>query len=100
MYFASYVDNTPLREKFYELLAEGESISEIAARGGWIRKDDSYRIPRGDGAPLKRALGILPHRTRHNAHRKQYVTYAKCIRPATAERLCRALNVDPYEVGV
>jgi hypothetical protein len=98
MYFATYVDNTPLREKFYELVAKGESISEIAARGGWTRPDGTYRGPRGDGAPLKRALGIMPNHTDSNG--KHYSTYAKCVRPATAERLCRALNVDPYEVGV
>jgi hypothetical protein len=97
-YFATYVDNAPLREKFYELVEKGESISEIAARGGWTRPDESYHGPRGDGAPLKRALGIMPNHTGYNG--KHYTSFAKCVRPATAERLCRALNVDPYEVGV
>jgi hypothetical protein len=99
-YFASYVDNTPLREKFLELLGRGESISSIAHRAGYTMPDgyaDTTRIQRELGLKAEQTVSSYPT---PNCNGKRYTSIRKCVRPATAERLCRALNVDPFEVGV
>jgi hypothetical protein len=94
------IDNTTLRERFLEMVEEGESISSIAHRAG-------YTQPNGyaDTTRLQRELGLKSDTTVSSypspgCYGKRYFNIRKRVRPATAERLCRALNVDPFEVGV
>jgi hypothetical protein len=86
----------PLRDAF---LATGRSAGSVAMALNWkctVRKPG--RAPREcfDGPRVKRTLGLKPYKPRagYPKRLRETVTYAM------AERLARAIGVDPHEVGL
>lgn len=82
--------NEGLREAF---ILSGLSPGEVARRLGWWRTEKGRRVP--DGTRVLRVLGV---RTvagkRERGRRYRRVAYW------TAERLARAIGVDPVDVGL
>lgn len=81
-----YVDLSPFRARYEELLERGQDAPEIARRMDFLSRG------RADTARLRRTLGLVPmYRCKKpNTH----VTYD------TAVRLCEALEMDPVDAGV
>ena len=76
-------DNAIFRERFYKLEREESlTLAEVAIRCGWgtDTKPDSSRVAR--------QLGI----------NKDCGEYRTEVTQQTAECLCKALHIDPYEV--
>jgi hypothetical protein len=78
----------PFQERYHQLLERGVSPSEIAYRLDFIVAG------RADTSRLNRILGLKPHRANGGYRTSTHTTYG------TAERLCRALDLDPVDVGV
>jgi hypothetical protein len=86
-----YVANDLLREA---VLASDKPLLQIAEECGWMvfRKKRGKAV--GDSARLKRAVGIQPSYTRG----KKYYQYQVTV--DVAERLIKALGIDPWQVGM
>jgi hypothetical protein len=88
------VDPAPLREAF---LRSGISANEVARRLGWMRPAwGKYRSPQPDQGRLTRALGLRPYNPGHGYPQR----FRSGIKHETAEQIARAINVDPWEVGL
>jgi hypothetical protein len=89
---AERVSNEPLRERFRQLQrVYGISASDICKEMGWTRADHGP-----DTSRLMRTLGLSPHYgTKRASNRLQaFCSYDQAV------RLCRALDMDPFEAGV
>jgi hypothetical protein len=88
------IDVTPFRERYLILHARDKlPADEVAARLGWWYGNG--HPPRGDGTRLKRRLGLEADKSgRGHVHVARFVTYD------VASDLCRALDIDPVDVGV
>lgn len=85
-----YVDNTLLREKYLRLEKIGEiNAAEVASRCGWETKLKSGGT-KPDSSRVNRTLGITAE---SGVHRTEVTEDAAVL-------LCRALHVDPWEVGL
>lgn len=96
----------PFREKFVRLRdSEQITLSQLCIFMGWtyIPSDQAARRERrrlgvrvADRATARRTLGLSASRSgnRACASKQGFVTYE------VAERLCRALAMDPYEAGI
>lgn len=80
----------PFRERVLELLRRGLTAPEIAARAGYF-----YAGGTGNGSRLLRDVG-LRHDHSHGKRRppRRTMTYEVAV------RLCRALDLDPWEAGL
>jgi hypothetical protein len=88
------VDPAPLREAF---LASGLPANEVARRLGWMRPPPKgKRSPVPDQGRLRSALGLRPYNPGHGYPMRM----RSGLRHETAERIARAINVDPWEVGL
>jgi len=76
-----------LRDAF---LHSGLTASEVCHRLGWLCKGDTA----ADTSRLTRALGLAEHQGRGRSYRAQRISVER------AALICRALNVDPWEVGL
>lgn len=89
------IDNRPFREAFER---SGMSTNELARRLGWFkRRSDRPHMPLvPDGTRAMRAIGrALDTDSRGYGPRyRQRVTYGMAL------RLARALDLDPWEVGL
>lgn len=84
------IDNTLLRERFQRLEKIGEvNAAEVASRCGWETTNKAGRR-KPDSSRVVRALGLTPD----NGKVRTEVT------EEGAELLCRALHLDPWEVGL
>jgi hypothetical protein len=86
------------RARYEELhRTEGLSFCDLARRLGWTcwKTSKNGRIRRAvDGCRVARTLGLKPHWTRGCEYYRERVTLE------TAARLCEALELDPFEVGI
>lgn len=79
------VDNTFLRERYLRQEARGEvTAAEVAARCDWETKG------KPDSSRVRRVLGVA-------AEAGEYRTQ---LSEESALLLCRALHIDPWEVGL
>jgi len=87
---ADSVSNAILREKFQRQERLGEvTAAEVAGRCGWESKEKSGR-KKPDSSRVNRTLGIV-------AEAGEFRTE---VTEDSAILLCRALHVDPWEVGL
>jgi hypothetical protein len=80
-----YVPNEPFRVEFER---SGESLSVLARRMGWVSKRGQPQTSR-----VARSLGLMADPDVGPGHHRSQIKYE------TAVKLCRALYLDPYEVG-
>lgn len=91
---SSRVPLGPLRERFLMLEEDGlMSRTQLARQLGWYRSAPPSQRARGqhrlpDTSRVSRILGLVPGRP------KLYIRYS------TATVLCRALDVDPVDLGL
>jgi hypothetical protein len=88
------VDPGPLRDAF---LRSGLTASEVARRLGWMRpapKGKRSAVP--DQGRLRAALGLKPYNPGHGYPMRMRIG----MKHETAEQIARAINVDPWEVGL
>lgn len=82
------VPTAPFRERYYKLHQRGEINSDVVAeRLEWY---DSKGKP--EGSRVLRSLGI--------AKDKRGLKESKRLDYRNAVRFCRALDLDPFEVGI
>lgn len=81
-----YVPNEPFRIEFEK---RGESLSMLARRIGWVSRRGQPQTSR-----VARALGLMPDSDVAPGHHRARIKYE------TAVTLCRALDLDPVDVGV
>lgn len=97
----SMVAVDPFRERFVAMRDRGEITARGLARElGWLRKPSGSTRVRTqlemvpDGQRVLRTLGLTTQPSRgRNLYRKR-------INLDTAEQLCKALGLDPQEVGM
>lgn len=78
-------DRIPVDELREAILASDVGWGTAAARLGWTRKHSSpYKSIVGDGARLKRDVGVLPRYTRGHAKRAETIDYDKAVKIADA----------------
>lgn len=93
---ATAVPVAPFRERFLELEARGEiTPAQLAKHLGWTHHKWSGNW--GDTSRVKRTLGLKPHASGRPSQRNYYRTM---VRVETAAKLCDALGLDPWEVGL
>lgn len=81
-------DVCPFQAVYAKRLGEGDSMHAMCYRVGWIRPDG-----RSDQTRLLRILGIRATAGKDRGHKTR-------IQYHTAVELCRALNIDPVDMGV
>lgn len=79
----------PFQERAIELVNRGWSWSEIAYKSGLTRT--RYGRLKGDTSRLKRMIGLYP---------QKHGSINIGIEYKTAERLARAMDMDPHEAGL
>jgi hypothetical protein len=85
------VPNHELRQAFDELeVKQGLSLGEVAARMGWMTKDKGTGKLKGDSSRVARVLGKVKDGAKARTE----------INEAYAIALCRAMHVDPIDVGL
>lgn len=89
------VDRVPAEDMQRALRDSGLSVQMAARRFGYTcPPQGSRRAPRGDGARLKRKLGLLPYRTRG------FSSYVSQVPYEDAVKMVRAWNLDPVDYGL
>lgn len=91
---AELVPNEPFRKRFIRLQeVEDLSLAEVAVRIGWINPPNK-KNPEGvaDTTRVARLLGLKGQGK--NGEARQRISHEN------AEKLCRALHLDPFEVGI
>jgi hypothetical protein len=87
------IEVAPIRDAF---LASGISGNELARRLGWFRRHSVHGRVIPDQTRARRAVGVTPHNPGHG--------YPPRLRERVTEdmalRLMRALDLDPWEVGL
>ena len=83
----------PLQEAFRR---SGLTACQLAVRMGWTRnyRKRGYLWNGGDHTRVLRSLGLYEYTSKGYRLRQQYMT------PEKALKFCRALDVDPWEVGL
>jgi hypothetical protein len=81
----------PFQEAF---LGSGLTPTEVALRLGWTRVNRDKRYP--DGDRVKKALGLRPYQVGRGRGAK----LKERLHEDTALEFCRALRLDPWEVGI
>lgn len=92
-------DRVPVVELRAAVLASDVGWTTAARRLGWIRSDTGV----GDGARLKRMVGVLPSystRARAGGGRHQYVYTTKTIDYVRAVQIADAYGLDYVDVGL
>jgi hypothetical protein len=88
------VDPAPLREAFQR---SGLTANEVARRLDWMRPPPKgKRSPVPDQGRLRAALGLKPYNPGHGYP----LRFRRGMRYETAELIARAIDVDPWEVGL
>lgn len=85
------MSNAPIREAVEHAMAEGDTISDICRRTGWMRPDRPYP----DITRLKRRLGLAETTT----HSHQTLL-TRTIRYDLACQIVEAIGRDPVEFGL
>lgn len=86
----------PFQEAFHRLEKAGEiSAHSLAIRLGWTRRYEGGAL-RGDSTRVLRYLGLMAQ-TNGRTGRK---TTRTSVNYSTGVKLCRAMGVDPVDVGV
>lgn len=86
----------PFQEAYHRLERSGEiSAHALAMRLGWTRKYSDGSV-RGDTTRVLRYLG-LRHQTNGKSKRKTTRTH---VNYETGVKFCRAMGLDPVDVGV
>jgi hypothetical protein len=81
------VEVAPLREAF---LRSDRTAADVARELGWTTRRNV-----ADGPRVRRVLGLRPYTTRSGGKR-----YTERCDESTAVNILRALNLDPWEVGL
>jgi hypothetical protein len=79
----------PFQDRARLLMARGEELADMAARA-----DVFDHRGRGDSSWLRRALGFGGYTSRGKRYHRTHVT------EDVALKLCRALDLDPWEAGI
>lgn len=80
----------PLRDRFEFLERRyGWTAADVARDLGWWRN-----ATKADVSRVKRSLGLSVHHAEGRQRMQQYTSYDQAV------RLCRALDMDPFEAGV
>jgi ribosomal protein S27AE len=87
------IDVAPLRDAF---LKSDLTASEVARRLGWSRGRSYTGAPMPDGSRVRRALGLCLYDPGKGYPKK----YRERMTHDMAERLMRAMHLDPHEVGI
>ena len=74
------------------VIRSGMSFSEAAYRCGWTRKHRNLIV--GDATRLKRRLGLSEYTSRGRKRKQEYISYENAV------IICKAVNADPFEVGI
>lgn len=83
----------PFRDRYRLLEArEGLTLGEVAMRLGWTRK----RGTEGDTTRAGRALGVTPE----SYDLTDSPVYREAVEYDTAVKLCDALHIDYFELGL
>lgn len=86
-----FVEVEPLGEAVKRAVREGQSISDLCRRGGFIDKNG-----KADVSWLQRTVGLKPtycSRAKRNVMRRW-------TRFDTAARIAKALDLDPVDIGL
>jgi hypothetical protein len=86
------IPNAPLREAF---LASGRSACSVAREIGWMCRTSSG--VNGDGARVRRALGIIANVSSNNGVKRRSV-FSR-IDAEFAALIAEAIGVAPWEIG-
>jgi hypothetical protein len=82
----------PLRDYYLRGVERGEFTAvDIAQRLGWVSRN-GY----GDSTRVQRALGVMPE----SNGRSRQPRFREHMRYDMAAKLCRALGMDPVDVGI
>lgn len=94
---ANLVEVAPIRDAF---LASGLSAYEVANALGWYeyKKKDRRYPKRVDSCRVLRTLGM--RKTYESKSRGGRVRYRTHVTYETAGQIARALNMDPWELGL
>jgi hypothetical protein len=84
------LDNSSFRDAFQRQERHGLSLREVAIRCDWWTHDKKKGIKKPDSSRVARALGL----TKTAGVLREHCSIRE------AERLCRALHLDPWEVGL
>ncbi len=86
---ADRIDVAPFREAFER---SDISLRTVAERCGWMRSatERGRTVRRGDDGRARRVLGMMPD---HGGYQRQ-MTYEMAV------RLCRAMDLEPVDMGV
>lgn len=88
---AATISNEFLREKFLRMEKIGEvTAAEVASRCKWESPEKKTGRRKPDSSRVNRTLGIVPEAGEFRTE----------VTEEAAELLCRALHVDPWEVGL
>lgn len=83
------VPNEALRKRFEHLNGQGYlTTTDLAKELQWTSSG------KWDTSRVRRVLGLATWKRRGGERRQDFVTYEQAV------RLCRALDMDPYEAGV
>lgn len=83
----------PIREAVLARIEAGDTWSGIARRAGWPHSKGKPNS--GCGTTLKRRLGMV-----HMGGLKQQGKFTEAMQYETALRICKAIEVDPVDVGL
>lgn len=85
------IPNKPFREK-YKLLEQREdlTLAEVAYRVGWVARDSRNGKEKPDSSRVARTLGMV----------KEQGQFRQGMSVDNASLLCKALHIDPWEVGI
>ena len=88
-----WLDNEPIRKAVEQAEAHGMSKSDICERLGWTRTRKGKRS--SETSQLDRRIG---RRMDAGPHGQRYLS--RTIRYDIAVEICRAINRDPFELGL
>lgn len=84
-----YIDVTPIKEAVAQALANGDSLSAICRRMGWVKMR-----PVPETSRLQRMIGNMKYET----HGRKFI--AARITKENVELIADALNLDPRDIGL
>lgn len=86
-----FVETAPLGEAVKRAIQAGESLSDLCRRGGFLDKNG-----KADTSWLQRTVGLKPTycSRRHGNYPRRFTRFS------TAERIAKALDLDPVDIGL
>lgn len=85
------VSNEAFRGKYQDLeVSEDLSLAELAVRLGWLTTDRKTKAKKPDSSRVGRTLGLVAENGKFRDN----------VNNDNAILLCRALHIDPIDVGL